>query len=470
MMESTLQRQGEESVGVGEVQPAHGAESTSGETTVIDLTPAPNSRSLVRSHELFDRARKVIPGCAQTFSKGYTQYVQGVAPIFLARGRGSYVWDVDGTRYLDLVQGLLPNILGYADEGVNRIVTEQLAHGHSFSMPHPAEVELAEKLVEIIPCAEMVRFGRNGSDATAAAVRCARAYTGREIVACCGYHGWQDWYIGSTVRHRGVPQAVRDLTQPFVYNDLASLEEIFSRHSDNVACVIMEPTNFTEPVSGFLEGVRDLTRKYGALLVFDEICSGFHFGLGGAQKLFGITPDLACFGKAMGNGFPISAIVGSAEIMPVFEDIFVSFTFAGEVSAMAASLEVIRRLQSEPIITEMGRRGTMIQQSIRAFAQAAGIEKNVVTLGRPQWFITKFYDSKGVESIALKSLFQQEFLKRGILTLGTHNLNATLSDADVEHVVAAYREVMPILADAIMNDDIEKRLQGSMIEVIFKVR
>jgi glutamate-1-semialdehyde aminotransferase len=232
----------------------------------------------------------------------------------------------------------------------------------------------------------------------------------------------------------------------------------------------MEPTNFTEPVSGFLEGVRDLTRKYGALLVFDEICSGFHFGLGGAQKLFGITPDLACFGKAMGNGFPISAIVGSAEIMPVFEDIFVSFTFAGEVSAMAASLEVIRRLQSEPIITEMGRRGTMIQQSIRAFAQAAGIEKNVVTLGRPQWFITKFYDSKGVESIALKSLFQQEFLKRGILTLGTHNLNATLSDADVEHVVAAYREVMPILADAIMNDDIEKRLQGSMIEVIFKVR
>jgi glutamate-1-semialdehyde aminotransferase len=393
-----------------------------------------------------------------------------VAPIFLARGKGSYVWDVDGNRYIDLVQGLLPNILGYADEGVNKAVSEQIAEGHSFSMPHPLEVELAEKLVELIPCAEMVRFGRNGSDATAAAVRCARAYTGRDVVACCGYHGWQDWYIGATARHRGVPQAVRDLTKTFTYNDVKSLEAIFKAHPDNVACVIMEPTNFTAPAPGFLEGVRELATRYGAVLVFDEICTGFHLGLGGAQKLFGVTPDLACFGKAMGNGFPISVVVGRGDMMKIFEDIFVSFTFAGEVSAMAASRAVIHRLETQPIIQEMGRRGAIIQDVVRSCAVANGVEKNIVNFGQPQWSITKFFDREGAESVALKSLFQQEFIKRGILTLGTHNLNATFSDSDTDHIVQAYRQVIPILAEAVRANDAASRLEGSMIEVIFKVR
>jgi glutamate-1-semialdehyde aminotransferase len=431
---------------------------------------ATTKNNLTRSKELFERASKVIPGAAQTFSKGYTQYVQGVAPIFLEHGKGSYVWDVDGNRYIDLVQGLLPNILGYADPGVNSAVSEQISRGHSFSMPHPLEVELAEKLVDIIPCAEMVRFGRNGSDATTAAVRCARAYTGRDIIACCGYHGWQDWYIGSTARHRGVPQAVRDLTKPFIYNDLSSLEAIFKANPDRVAAVIMEPTNFVAPASGFLEGVREITSKYGALLIFDEICSGFHLGLGGAQKIYNVTPDLACFGKAMGNGFPISAIVGSSRIMPIFEEIFVSFTFAGEVSAIAASLEVIRRLESEPIITEMARRGAAIKKTIRDEAGKYGVQDKVVNLGYPQWSITKFYDHTGSESIALKSLFQQEFIKRGILTLGTHNLNATLSDADVEHISGAYEEVMPVLAQAIKDDNAAELLEGEIIQVIFRVR
>jgi glutamate-1-semialdehyde 2,1-aminomutase len=456
------------------------ASSAGGESATITVTEESShsattsvgikTRDLSRSKELFVRARKVIPGCAQTFSKGYTQYVQGVAPIFLERGKGSYVWDVDGNRYLDLVQGLLPNILGYGDDGINKAVSERIERGHSFSMPHPVEVQLAEKLVEIIPCAEMVRFGRNGSDATAGAVRCARAFTGRDIVACCGYHGWQDWYIGSTARHRGVPQAVRDLTKTFTYNDLESLESIFKSHPDDVACVIMEPTNFIAPAPGFLEGVKELTRKHGAVLVFDEICTGFHLGLGGAQKLFGVTPDLACFGKAMGNGFPISVIVGRGDIMKIFEEIFVSFTFAGEVSAMAASLEVIKRLESAPIIAEMGRRGEIIKKAISTSAMTNGVEKNVLNLGMPQWSITKFFDRDGAESIALKSLFQQEFIKRGILTLGTHNLNATLSDNDAEYVASAYREVMPILAEAIQANDAANRLEGSMIEAVFKVR
>ena len=261
-------------------------------------------RPLTQSQAWLERAKKVIPGCAQTFSKGYTQYVQGVAPIFLERGKGCRVWDVDGNEYIDYVQGLLPNILGYAHVEVNAAAAAQLAEGHSFSLPHPLEVQLAERLTRLIPCAEMVRFGKNGSDATSGAVRAARAFTGRDRIACCGYHGWQDWYIGSTSRNAGVPKAVRELTHPFPYNDLASLEKLLEEHPDEFAAVIMEPVNFVEPAHGFLEGVKHLALRHAALLIFDEICVGFHFGLGGAQKLFGVTPDLACFGKAMGNGFP----------------------------------------------------------------------------------------------------------------------------------------------------------------------
>ena len=260
--------------------------------------PAPK-RPVGQSQAWLARSRKVIPGCAQTFSKGYTQYVQGVAPVFLRRGKGCRVWDVDGNEYIDYVQGLLPNILGYAIDEVNSAVAAQLAEGHSFTLPHPIEVELAERLTRLIPCAEMVRFGKNGSDVTSAAVRVSRAFTGRERIACCGYHGWQDWYIGSTTRNGGVPGAVRELTHPFRYNDLSSLQTVLEEHSGQFAAVIMEPVNFVEPVPGFLQGVKDLAQKHGALLIFDEICSGFHFGLGGAQKGFGVVPDLATFGKAM---------------------------------------------------------------------------------------------------------------------------------------------------------------------------
>ena len=200
--------------------------------------------TLTQSQAWFARSKKVIPGCAQTFSKGYNQYVQGVSPIFLERGQGCRVWDVDGNEYIDYVQGLLPNILGYAHGEVNVAVAAQLAQGHSFSLPHPLEVELAERLTRLIPCAEMVRFGKNGSDATSGAIRAARAFTGRDRVACCGYHGWQDWYIGSTTRNLGVPGAVRDLTHPFPYNDLTALAQVLEEHPGEFAAVIMEPVNF----------------------------------------------------------------------------------------------------------------------------------------------------------------------------------------------------------------------------------
>jgi glutamate-1-semialdehyde 2,1-aminomutase/spore coat polysaccharide biosynthesis protein SpsF len=433
-------------------------------------TGAAPKRRLAQSQAWFERSRKVIPSCAQTFSKGYTQYVQGVAPIFLERGKGCRVWDVDGNEYIDYVQGLLPNILGYAHEEVNAAASAQLAEGHSFSLPHPLEVQLAERLTRLIPCAEMVRFGKNGSDATSGAVRAARAFTGRERIACCGYHGWQDWYIGSTTRNAGVPKAVRELTHPFAYNDLASLERILDEHRGEFAAVIMEPVNFVEPAPGFLQGVKHMAMRHGALLIFDEICVGFHFGLGGAQKLFGITPDLACFGKAMGNGFPISCVLGRADVMRIFDEIFYSFTFAGEVASMAAAMKVLDILEHTDALARMEANGRTLQDGIKAMAKEAGIADRVRVAGRPQWSLLKFFDEKGADSTLLKNLFQQEAVKRGVLFLASHNMTAAHDEQSIHQTLEVYAEVLKTLASWLKDSDPARFLEGPMTQPVFRVR
>ncbi len=427
-------------------------------------------RTLTQSESWLARSKKVIPGSAQTFSKSHKQYVRGAAPMFLQRGKGCRVWDVDGNQYIDYVQGLLPNILGYANEEVNNAVTAQIAEGHSFSLPHPVEVKLAERLTELIPCAEMVRFGKNGSDATSGAVRAARAYTSRDRIACCGYHGWQDWYIGSTTRNAGVPKAVRDLTHPFRYNDLASLEKILSSHPCEFAAVIMEPVNFEEPVGDFLNEVHDLAHKHGALLIFDEICSGFHFGLGGAQKLFGVTPDLACFGKAMGNGFPISCVVGRADVMSVFDEIFFSFTFAGEVASMAAAMKVIDILEQTSALADMESNGRVLQGGVNAMAAEAGLASRIRCVGRPQWSLMKFQDKCGNEERLLKNLFQQEAVKRGVLLLATHDLCAAHDHIAVRETLEVYASVLKTLASWTAEPDPARHLEGEMSEPVFRVR
>jgi glutamate-1-semialdehyde 2,1-aminomutase/spore coat polysaccharide biosynthesis protein SpsF len=427
-------------------------------------------RPLVQSQAWLERAKKVIPSCAQTFSKGYTQYVQGVAPIFLQRGKGCRAWDVDGNEYIDYVQGLLPNILGYAHEEVNAAAAAQFAEGHSFSLPHPLEVQLAERLTRLIPCAEMVRFGKNGSDATSGAVRAARAFTGRDRIACCGYHGWQDWYIGSTTRNAGVPKAVRELTHPFPYNDLASLEKLLEAHPGEFAAVIMEPVNFTEPAQGFLEGVKHVALRHGALLIFDEICSGFHFGLGGAQKIFGVTPDLACFGKAMGNGFPISCVLGRADVMRTFDEIFYSFTFAGEVGSMAAAMKVLDILEQTDALARMESNGRTLQDGINAMAKEAGVGQRIRAVGRPQWSLLKFTDQNGADNPLLKNLFQQEAIKRGVLLLATHNLTAAHDGPAIHATLEVYAEVLKTLAAWLEDPNPARFLEGPMTQPVFRVR
>jgi len=294
-----------------------------------------------------------IPLGSQTFSKSVTQYPKGVSPLFITRGKGSRVWDVDDNEYVDFVNALAAVSLGYANPEVTDSVKKQLDDGVCYSLPHPLELQVAEMLVEMIPCAEMVRFGKNGTDATSAAIRLARAYTGRDHVLVCGYHGWQDWYIGSTSRHLGVPDAVRELTHTFVYNNIENLVEQFDSLRNKVAAVIMEPMNLAWPEEGYLEQVKKVCDDNGALFILDETITGCRFAKGGAQELFSVTPDLACFGKGLANGFPLSAVVGRQDVMEAMEEIFFSGTFGGETASLAAAKVVLTKVRDGDVVERL---------------------------------------------------------------------------------------------------------------------
>jgi len=428
----------------------------------------PQKRNLRRSYELKERARQLIPSYTQTFSKGPTQFVQGVAPVFLARGKGSHVWDLDGNEYIDYPMALGPIILGHNYPAVTDAVMRQIRDGTTFSLPHPLEVELAEALVKIIPCAEMVRFAMSGSDATSGAVRAARAYTGRDIVACCGYHGWQDWYIGTTTRNKGVPKAVQQLTIPFEYNDVESLKRIFTQHAGDVAAVIMEPVGVIEPREDFLHKVQELTRREGAVLIFDEVVTGFRLALGGAQEYFGVTPDLACFGKAMANGYPVSAVVGRGDIMKLFDEIFFSFTFGGEALSLAAAVATITEMCKENVIGHLWEQGQKLKDGYNVLAREFGVERHTECIGLSPRTVISFKDETGAESLVLKSLFQQECLKRGVLFSGGHNICYSHSNADIEQTLRVYRTAMEIMAGAIKSNDVLQRLEGEPVQPVFR--
>ena len=432
-----------------------------------DIDTASGAR-LERSAALKARAESVVPSCTQTFSKGPSQFVQGVAPVFLERGHGSHVWDVDGNEYVDTIAALGAIILGYGDPDVVRAACAQLEDGVVLSLPHPLEVEVAELLVDAIPCAEMARFGKNGSDATAGAVRAARAYTGRDHVACCGYHGWQDWFIGTTTRSAGVPHAVAELAHPFRYNDLASLERVFAEHPGEVAAVILEPVGVVEPEPGFLAGVRELASREGAVLVFDEVITGFRLALGGAQELFGVVPDLACVGKALGNGFPISAVVGRREIMSIFDEVFFSFTYGGDAVALAAARATLQRFRDEPVVERLWQQGERLRDGYNELARSAGIERHTDCHGLAPRTVMSFRDADGAESLALKSIFQQEVLRRGVLSAGYHNVMFAHSDEDVEQMLEAYAAAISVMAEALADGDLEGRLQGEPVQPVFR--
>lgn len=422
------------------------------------------------SEEFLARALRTIPLGSQTFSKSKTQLPYGVSPYFVARADGANFWDVDGNEYLDFSNALACVTLGYRDPDVDSAVRAQMENGVTFSLPHQLEVEVAEALVDLIPCAEKVRFAKNGTDATSGAIRVARAYTGRERVAVCGYHGWQDWYIGSTTRDLGVPNAVKALTHPFVFNDADSLQRLFDAHPGEFAAVILEPLSGVFPEDGFLETIRALATKHGALLVFDETVTGFRVSLGGAQELFGITPDLATFGKGIANGYPLSALVGKAEYMDVVEKIFFSGTFGGESLSLAAAKAVIDKLRNEPVLQTLNKRGERLLAGVTQLISDFAMPDLLSVCGHPSWSFLVFKDASTCTSWEAKTYFMQEMFKRGIFTIGAQTLSYAHTDEHITQLLVAYKEVFGQLAQLIRAGELQSKLECEPLVPLFKVR
>jgi len=427
-------------------------------------------KKFTKSNQLFKKISKTIPLATQTFSKSYLQYIKGCAPLFATKAKGCRIWDVDGNKYIDMINGLLPVILGYQYPAVDNAIKNQLKSGIILSLASPLEYELAELLKKHIPCAEMVRYGKNASDATTGAVRLARAITGCDHVAVCGYHGWHDWYIGSTKRDKGVPNSTKKMTHPFVYNDISSLKMIFKRYKNSIAAVIMEPMNYVEPKPGFLNQVKILAHKNGALLIFDETITGFRFSLGGAQKIFGVIPDLATFGKAMGNGMPISALVGKAKYMKHISDLFYSFTFGGETLSLSAAIATIKEMERKNVIKNIWQKGEYLQNHTNELLKKNNLDKIINVAGKPCWQVFMIKDCGGYTNLEIKSYIQQELIKDGFLWYGQHNMSYSHTKSDLDKLLLSYKRIFSKLRSLIDNKKLRQALCGKPISNIFKVR
>jgi glutamate-1-semialdehyde aminotransferase len=416
------------------------------------------------SNDLYARAKGLIPAFTQTLAKGPGQYVNGVAPKYLMGGKGSHVWDVDGNEFIDYNMGIGPISLGYCYERVDSAIKEQLACGITFSQMHPLEVEVSEMIRDIIPNAESVRFSKTGCDVTSAAVRLARAFTKRNKVLCCGYHGWHDWYISVTDRNMGIPQPVQDLTFTFNYNDIDSVIESID---EDTACIILEPVVFDEPKENFLHRLREICDKNGTLLIFDEMWTGFRINLAGAQEYFGVMADIACFSKAVANGMPISILVGRKDIMSLLEkDVFFFTTFGGEALSLAAAKATILEMKEKNVAGHLALQGKKLKNGFNSLSEY--YDMDYIKCSGYNWRSIISFDSKAGNPLEMKSLLQQEMIKRGVLWGGFHNMCYSHSDSDVSYTLDAYKDALPMLKKAVEEGDIKKYMYGKPVEPVFR--
>ena len=378
-------------------------------------------KSYVKSSEIYYRALKTIPQASQTFSKSAQNFILGSFPLFIESGKGARVIDVDNNEFIDYILALCPIILGYADSDVDQAIREQLDKGIIFSLGSPLEVELSEKLVELIPCAEKVRFAKNGSDVTAGSVRLARAFTGRERVAVCGYHGWHDWFIGTTSKNLGVPSSVQNLTDTFSFNKSETLEDLLQRNPNAYAAIIIEPAGVETPTLEFLKEVRRLATEHKAVLIYDEIVTGFRMNIGGAQAEYGVTPDLACFGKSMANGMPISALVGRSDIMDCMEKVFVSGTFGGELLSIAAAIATVNKIQKKSVLENNRILGERLKKEINSIFKNRNLIDSF-SIGGGNWRPVLKIENGDFPSQLLLNLIRQELSDNGIIFGSGFNL------------------------------------------------
>ena len=424
-----------------------------------------------KSNKIHERASLSIPLASQTFSKSAINFVKGASPLFLSSGDGCFVWDPDGNKYIDYISALLPVILGYNDKDVNAAIVDQLKKGIIFSLPSEIEYQLAEELIRLIPSSEMVRFGKSGSDVTTAAIRLARAFTGRDRIAVSGYHGWHDWYIGTTTRDMGVPDDVKNLTSSFRFNNFNDLESLLKLNPNEYAAVIVEAEGLEEPSIGYLESVRDLTQKYGVLLIFDEIISGFRASIGGAQQKYEVVPDLSTFGKGIANGMPLSAIVGRKEIMYLMEDIFVSGTFNGEALSIAAALATIKKLIALEGPSLISNYNEKLRTSIDPIISRHGLEEIIQLKGPDWWTSLSITPPPNIDRFLLITLLRQELVSYGILIGSTFNVSVShCSDVIINDTALAFDSALTALSSYLSSPDPSKHLKGDLIRPVFQVR
>ena len=429
-----------------------------------------------RSDELRRRAHHLIPGGSHTYAKGDDQYPV-LAPGFIARGAGCRVWDADGNEYIEFGMGNRSVGLGHAYAEVCEAAKEELARGCNFTRPSVIEPACAEQFLDLIQTADMVKFCKDGSDATSGAVRLARAYTGRDLIACCGDHPFfsvDDWFIGTTAMGAGIPDATTELTLTFRYNDIASVNAMFAANLGRIAAVILEPARAEDPKDGFLEKLQEICRENGALLIFDEMITGFRWDLGGGQRYYGVTPDLSTWGKALGNGFSVSALAGKREFMRLGgldhtdkrRVFLLSTTHGAETHALAAAMATMRIYQREPVIEHLFEQGTCLKAGLEQVITRHGLDDAVQISGKPCCLLYGTRDGSGRPSQAFRTLFLQETIARGVL-MPSLVLSYTHTSEDIDRVIEAVDGALAVYAQA-LDGGVEKFLVGRPSDVVYR--
>ncbi|MEU5251605.1 glutamate-1-semialdehyde 2,1-aminomutase [Streptomyces longwoodensis] len=433
---------------------------------------------LPRSRAANERLHSLVPGGAHTYAKGDDQYPEHLAPV-ISQGRGAHVWDVDGNRYVEYGSGLRSVSLGHAHPRVTEAVRREIDRGANFVRPSVLELEAAERFLATVPTAEMVKFAKNGSDATTAAVRLARAVTGRPRVALCAdqpFFSVDDWFIGTTPLSAGIPDATNELTVTFPYGDLAATEELLTRYEGEVACLILEAATQTEPPAGYLEGLRALADRHGCVLVFDEMITGLRWSEAGAQGLYGVVPDLSTFGKALGNGFAVSALAGRRELMErgglrhsddrVF---LLSTTHGAETHSLAAAMAVLRTYVEEGVTARLHALGERLAAGVREAAAAMGVGDHVVVRGRASNLVFATLDERGRPSQEYRTLFLRGLLAGGVLA-PSFVVSSALDEADIEHTVDAVAQACAVYRKALDAGDPTPWLGGRPVKPVFRRR
>lgn len=428
-----------------------------------------------KSQELRLLSHQLIPGGAHTYAKGDDQYPE-LAPGFIVRGKGCHIWDVDDNQYIEYGMGLRSVTLGHGYEPVVEAAYKQMQQGLNFNRPAPIEIEYAEMFLDLIEGGEMVKFAKNGSDTTTAAIKLARAYTGKDMVARCANHPFfstDDWFIGSSPMNSGIPQAIQDLSLKFNYNDLESVKELFDRHPNRIACLIMEAERMELPKDNFLHEVKRICHENGALFILDEIITGFRWHLNGAQKLHNIVPDLSTFGKAMGNGFSIAALTGKKEIMELGglnhdrERVFLlSTTYGAETSSLAAAIEVINVYQTQNVVEHLYRMGGKLIEGINQAVTTHNLEGYFGVAGKACNLIYFTRDENRQPSQPFRTLFLQEIIKRGIIAPSLV-VSYSHQDRDIEYTINAIGEALGVYRRA-LDEGVEKYLVGRAVQPVFR--